>query len=223
MIDLDERLDRASTAVRTEVSSVPVRPPAEFVRRRHRSRTMAVASGFVAVAVLLFGSSFILGGGSELAGQGTEPIPAHTYTVDIPGWKLSGVWESDDGTGRSHSLFDEAGSSEDVLRSVKIDSGSAAVERHESLQTQGIQPTRSIALNGSDATLYLTGDDPQLGWATVIAIWTGPHDEQVAVLFVDIGLEEASDLLTGLMPLDIHAWQSLTTAYVPPVSTTITG
>lgn len=224
MIDLDERLDRASAAVRSQVNRMPVRQPTEVARNHRRSRNLTVASGFAAIAVLVFASSFIFNGADrDVAGQPADPIPAHTYTIDLPGWNLVGVWEAEDSPGRSHTLFDDEGSTAEALRRVMIDIGSAATDRGETLMERGIHPIDTIALYGSEATLYKTKADPELGWATVIATWTGPEEEQVAVLFEGISLDEAKSLLTGLTPLDLQEWQSLTSSYEPPVTTTISS
>lgn len=222
MIDLDERLDGAARSIRSQVNRVPVRPPAEIVRRRLRSQAVTAVSGLAVVALVLVGSALVFGGVSDVAGQpGSGEVPAYSYTLDVPDWSLVAVWEAEDGSGRSHTLFDEEGSSENALRRVKIDTGSAATERHTTLQARDVQPVETFSVSGSQAGLYLTGEDPLLGWTTVIATWTGPQDEQVAVLFEGIALEEAKDLLTGLTPLDLRAWESLTSAYEPPVTTTI--
>lgn len=223
MIDLDERLDRASTAVRSQVNRIPVRPPAEVVRHRRRSRHLTVAAGFAAILVLVFASSFVFNGGAtDLAGQPANPVPAHTYTVDLPGWNLISVGESEDGSGRVHTLSDDS-STTSVIRRVRVETGSIATDRGESLIERGIQPVGTISLYGSEATLYETEADPELGWATVIVTWTGPQNEQVAVVFVNVGLEEAKELLPGLTPVDLQEWQSLTSGYEPPVTTTISN
>lgn len=222
MIDLDERLDGAARSVRSQVNSVPVRPPAEIVRRRLRSQAVTAVSGLAVVALVVVGSALVFGGVSDVAGQpGPAEVPAYSYTLDLPDWSLVAVWEAEDGSGRSHTLFDEEGSSANALRRVKIDTGSAATERHTTLQARDVQPVETFSVSGSQAGLYLTAEDPLLGWTTVIATWTGPQDEQVAVLFEGIALEEAKDLLTGLTPLDLRAWESLTSAYEPSVTTTI--
>lgn len=235
MIDLDERLESASRAIRSQVNKVPMRPPSEASRRHRRGRMASAVLG-VAVGLTALAAGTLLTGTSDVAaGPSTEP--AYTYTFDLPGWTLVGVWEAPDGAGRSHTLFDRLDGS--VPRRVMIETGTAAQDRFATLQSVQIEPTANIMVNGKEAVFYETahvygeavaaGDEVAaeeraglLGWSSLAATWTDPGGQSVVFLFEGIGIDEATGLLADhLTPMSRDDWQTMVASYEPPVTTTI--
>lgn len=84
MIDIDDRLDRASTAVRTQVNRVRVRPPVHVVRRQERLRSMTFAAGLAALVLVIAVPSFILGNAPQ-ATDSAAISPADTAPPIVQG------------------------------------------------------------------------------------------------------------------------------------------
>ena len=181
----------------------------------------------LAVGLTAFTAAGTLLTGDRDVAAGPPAEPAHTYTLDLPGWNLVGVWESPDGSGTSHTLFDRLDG--DIPRRIMIESGSAAQDRLATLQSLEFEPTATITLDGEEAVFYDTSrlyeDEEQAGlmaWSTLAATWAAPSGQRVMILFEGIGIDEATALLVDhLMPMSRDDWQSIVASYGPPVTTTI--
>lgn len=222
MIDLERELTIASEVVRSQVSRIPVRPSKELTRRGRNSRTL----GGLIVLLLAVGA---VGAAALLGSNGTdtfaaEPVPdqAVTYTIDLPGWTLVFVFEAEDGSGVSHTLFHEV-EFEEFPRRFRVDTGSLAAERANTLQNLGIDSVDTIFVNGSEATVYSipSEDDAQfLAWASLIYLWTAPDGEEFAFLFEGLTRNEADQILTQLQAVSQQEWRELVASYEPPSTTT---
>ena len=226
MIDLDERLNSASQAIRAQVSKVPMRPPNAVSRRHRRGRALLAVLGLgVGLTALTAAGTLLTGDRDVAAGPTTEP--AYTYTLDLPGWTLVGVWESPDDSGTSHTLFDRLEG--DIPRRIMFESGSAAQDRVATLQSLEVEPTATITLDGEEAVFYDTSRlyeaEEQAGlmaFSTLAATWTTPEGQPFVFLFEGIGVDEVTALLVErLMPMSRDDWHSMTAGYEPPVTTTI--
>ena len=224
MIDLEERLEISAQSIRAQVDAASVRPPSEIMRRHRRSRTLMAGAGFVAAFIAVAGVTALVAADSTAPSQpGSALESAHTYTFDLPGWEILGVWESEDGAGLSHTLFDSEGSGPD-LRRIMIETRAAAIERITTLQNLGIESERSVSVGDTQGTLYLTENHQSLlGFATMVVTWLAPNGDDVVFMFEGIEVDEGTNLLTHLKPLDVEQWQTVVDEYVPPVTTTTTA
>ena len=223
MTDLDERLQNASSAVRFQVTKIPMRPPTAVWRRHRQHRATSVALGVAAGLITVTSVSVFLTAGSELASDpGAES--AHTYTLDLPGWELAGAWEAPDGSGTSHTLFDRIVG--DAPRRVTIESGSVATDRVATLEGLQTVPTTRTSLDGGQAIIYdtteLYEDENQaalVAWSTAVVTWIGPGDQDVVFLFEGVDVNEATSLLVAhLKPVRRSEWQAMAASYAPPVT-----
>jgi len=81
MIGIDERLDRASSAVRTQVNRIPVRPPAHLVRRQRRLRNTTFASGLTALILVVAAPAVLLNDPPPGTDAPTVPVVAATPPI----------------------------------------------------------------------------------------------------------------------------------------------
>lgn len=227
MMNLEERLEISAQLIRARVDAAPVRPPAEIARRHRRSRTLSAGAGFVAIFTAVAGVTALVVGDSTVSSQPESALEsAHTYTLDLPGWEVVGVWASEDGSGLSHTLFDSEGSDPDLLRRIKIESRMAATERIATLRNLGIEPVRSVPIGDAQGPVYLTekyltGENQSLlGFATMVVTWLAPNGDDVVFMFEGIELDDGINLLTHLKPLDVQEWLTVVNEFVPPVTTT---
>lgn len=224
MIDLEERLETSTQSIRSRVDAAPVRPVAEIVRRHRRSRTLLAGAGSVAIFMAVVGITTVVTDLGVSSQPGSALESAHTFTLDLPGWEVIGVWESEDGSGLSHTLFDTNASGPDLLRRIMIESRVAATERIASLENLGIEPERSVPIGDTQGTMYLTEQHQGLlGFATMVVTWIAPNGDDVVFMFEGLEVEEGINLLTHLKPLDVAEWQTVVDEYVPPVTTTTTA
>ena len=221
MIDLEERLEISAQSIRAQVDAASVRPPSEIMRRHRRSRTLMAGAGFVAAFIAVAGVTALVAADSTAPSQpGSVLESAYTYTLDLPGWEAGGVWESEDGSGLSHTLFGYEGNP-DWSRRIEIKSGSVGTEFIAILRALGIESVGSVPLGDTEGTVYLTGEDKcRLACATMVVTWLGPNGNDVVFLFEGIEVDEVTILLTHLKPLDVEQWQTVVDDYVPPVTTT---
>ena len=224
MIDLEERLETSAQSIRSRVDAAPVRPPSEIVRRHRRSRTLLAGAGFVTAFIAVAGVTALVTGARTVSSQpGSALESAYTYTLDLPGWEAGGVWESEDGSGLSHTLFGYEGNP-DWSRRIEIKSGSVGTEFIAILRALGIEAVGSVLLGDTEGTVYLTGEHKcRLACATMVVTWPGPNGDDVVFLFEGIEVDEGTILLTHLKPLDAEQWQTVVDEYVPPVTTTTTA
>lgn len=224
MIDLDERLQSASSAIRSQITKTPMPPPTVVWRRHRHRRAVSVATGVVVGLIVFAGVSVLLTGGNGFASD-PGPEPAHTYTLDLPSWQLAGAWETPDGAGTSHTLFDRI--VDGAPRRVTIESGSEATDRVVTIEGLQIVPTTRFSLGGEEAIVYDTteifkNEDQAalVAWSTAVVTWTDPSDRPVAFLFEGVDVNEAASLLVAhLKPVSRNEWQAIATSYAPPVTT----
>lgn len=223
MIDLEERLNRASHAVRSQVDRVPIRPACVATRRVRRRTTAMFATGLLTATVLFAAGVLVLTGGfSTVASQPGDQAPM-TYTLSAPEWELIAVGLAEDGSGISHTLFDRA-RSEAVPRRFQIDTGSIAVDRRNTLIRAGVEPVATGSLMGSPVSVYSLEDKGvTVAFASVVALWTSPDGEDFAFLFESVTLDEVQGVISGLEPVGPEEWQMMLADYEPPVTTTILG
>lgn len=84
MIDIDDRLDRASTAVRAQVNRVRVRPPVHVIRRQQRARGLAVSIGLAALILVIAVLSVLPGNAPQAADSAAAP-PVEAEPVIVQG------------------------------------------------------------------------------------------------------------------------------------------
>lgn len=97
---IEDRLNKAATAVDHHVGAVPMRP-AEAVGRRHQRQAIAmIASGGALALVLIVGSAFIFANGSEPTVPTTpaDPAPAAALSTELESSDLD--WEAVESTVR---------------------------------------------------------------------------------------------------------------------------
>lgn len=114
-----------------------------------------------------------------------------------------GLFEAEDGFSVSHTLFHDV-EIEEAPQRFRVDKGSVAVERAQTLQDLGIEPVDSLSIRGREATVHVisTNDDAQfVAWASLVYLWTAPAGEQFAFLFEGLNRDEADPLLRQLEPL----------------------
>lgn len=224
MIDLERELTTASEVVRSQVDRMPVRPSEDLARRGRNSRTLG---GLVVLllAVGAVGAAALLGSNGRNSFAG-EPVPeqAVTYTIDLPGWTLVAVFEAEDGSGTSHTLFHDV-AIENVPRRFWVDTGGIAGERANTLRDLGIESVGTVLVEGREANVYSipSEDDAQfIERATLVYLWTAPDGEEFAFLFEGLTRTEADQILTQLQAVSRQDWRELVDSYEPTVITTVT-
>lgn len=221
MIDIEDRLESSSQSIRTQVNTMTVRPPSSVVERHRVTQVASLFSVVAVVALLIFSSLNLFNAGSDVAATvEAEVEPAYSYGLDLPGWTLLGAWESEDRTGRSQTWADQMGITS-TPRRIGIDTGTAALERLETLGTLGIIPTSTITVDGRDASVYITGAGAVVAWSEMVISTKSATDDAVVFLFEGIPLDEAQTLLASIRPLDKTDWDEIASRYEPPVTTTI--
>jgi hypothetical protein len=221
MIDVDDRLEEASRLVRSQLASLPVRPPAEVARRHRRSRIRIAALTTVAtLAVVLVVSTVPLGGGRNPATTSTpnrgvvaeapenedraDPIVSGLgmdgtyFALDDPSWTLIQARTTTEGGQGTLSQYERGD------QGVAIYTGGAATGLLEQSPTD---PGTTLQLNSNQVTERSYSEGVSFNWTTSDGL-------AVVVEFDQMNRNQALEVATALQPVDTEAWEQLTAAAV---------